>query len=266
MTLTDSDKVDRLFKGSQGRKMTSTNKAYYEEGAGDLDIQLGEEIWIDDIDSNPATAIANGTVWMQSGWMHEDATVASQKAWFASGSNIGYWTRWIPPKCGQEYTIKIYQSGSGDGNLGNKLSDADMGTLGAVFDYQAGIFWMNTSPTSYTQPFYISGYIYSGNLAKKSDLDKLYQESGTAGTDVAWSGASDFYGFSSNTAVVKNGYATVSDGSTIAHGLSNTPKYANISPSGFSVNFGATCSVDDTNITVYLTAPGSRNVFWTASL
>jgi len=196
MALTDADKVDRLFKGSQGREMTSTDKAYYEETAGDLDIQLGEEIWIDDIDSDPATAVSEGTAWMQSGWLIEDNTVASQKAWFASGSGIGYWRRWIPPKCGQGYTINIYESGSG--GPGDKLSDADMGTLGAVFDYQAGIFWMNTSPSAYTYPFYISGYRYSGNLAKKSTFDSLYQESGTAGTDVAWSGASGYVGHSGN--------------------------------------------------------------------
>jgi len=98
-------------------------------------------------------------------------------------------------------------------------------------------------------------------------LNALYQESGiSAISDVSWSGASDFYGFSSNTALVKNGYAKVSNGDTIAHGLPSTPSYANISPSGFSINFGATCKVDESNITVYLTTDGSRDIFWTASI
>jgi len=385
MTLSDSDKTDRLFKGSQGREMTSTDKAYYEEGAGNLRVVLGEEVWLEDINSNPTTAISDGTIWMQSGWMIEDTTVANQKSWYASGQNIGYWKGWVPPKIAQVYTIKIYQSGSGDGNLGDKLSDADMGTLGGVFDYQAGIFWMNTSPSSYDYPFYISGYMYSGKKAYKVDLDKLYQASGTGGGS-AWSGASgylivsgnardaynwvnassqryedilssgvkytlaynwftesssrlsdfynsgdeyssayqsgqrvkdlfnhtlyslssnlynqtwidalsgsidarldalegqeitswsgatgfytvssNYYGHSSNGDIhtkTKMGWASVAHNGTIAHGLGSKPSYVSITPSGGSVNFGINTTVDDTEITVYLTAPGSRNVNW----
>jgi hypothetical protein len=72
--------------------------------------------------------------------------------------------------------------------------------------------------------------------------------------------------FSSNTVLTKTGFASVSNGGTISHGLPGLPTYANVVPSGFSVNFGTTCKVDTTDITVYLTAAGSRNVFWTASI
>ena len=65
---------------------------------------------------------------------------------------------------------------------------------------------------------------------------------------------------------INSGYTTISNGNTISHGLGSIPSYVNITPSGMDVNFGTTCKVDSTNITVYLTAAGSRNVFWTASL
>jgi len=76
----------------------------------------------------------------------------------------------------------------------------------------------------------------------------------------------DLYNFSSNTSLTKTGYASVSNGDSIAHGLPGKPTYASITPSGFSINFGATCSVDSNNINVYLTTAGTRNVFWTASM
>jgi len=71
--------------------------------------------------------------------------------------------------------------------------------------------------------------------------------------------------FSSNTDLTKSGYDNVSNADTIAHGLPRLPTFANVVPSGFSVNFGTTCKVDTSNITVYMTAAGSRDVFWTAS-
>jgi hypothetical protein len=76
----------------------------------------------------------------------------------------------------------------------------------------------------------------------------------------------DLKSFSSNTALVKSGFDSVTDGGTIAHGLGVIPAYASVSPSGNDVNFGASCKIDVTNITVYLTAPGTRDVFWTASI
>jgi len=302
MTLSDTTKTDRLFKGSQDRKMTSTDKAYYEETASNVKVILGNEVWLESIDSTPATAISDGTVWMQSGWMHEDTSVANEQAWFASGTSIdpGNWIRWIPPKCGQGYTIKIYQSGSGDGNLGAKITDANLGLYGGVFDYQTGVLWWQDSH-SYTTPFYISGYRYSGALTTKSQLDAYYQQSGAIGGISSWydlststgitpfggsvsvsgtqaetisvlgysnisSQAKQAYDFSSNSALVKNGFAQVAHGQTISHGIGSIPKHVSVVPSGASVNFGATCKVDSTNITVYLTALGTRDVFWSASL
>jgi len=86
--------------------------------------------------------------------------------------------------------------------------------------------------------------LYSETYSSKSDLtnelDSEYQSSGN----------------------YKCGYYNITDGGTIPHGLGQIPSYVNIMPSGNNVNFGVSCVVDDTNITVSLTAPGSRDVFW----
>lgn len=191
MVISDTTKTDRLFKESQDRRMTSTDKAFYEEEAANLRVIQGEEVWLEQIDSDPATAIAAGTAWMQSGWLHEDSTVADEKAWFASGTNdnSGYWRRWIPPKVGQDYTISVYKSGSGTpGVLGAKILTTDVSDW--VFDYQEGMLWFQDAP-GYSSPYYISGYRYSGALTTKSELDSLYQASGTGGGS-SWSGATGY--------------------------------------------------------------------------
>lgn len=101
-------------------------------------------------------------------------------------------------------------------------------------------------------------------LQYKDSTDKLTWAEASAG-DVAWSGASDFYGFSSNTALVKSGYAQKSDSQTISHGLGAIPNHVSITPSGMLCNFGVNCKVDINDITVYMTAPGTRDIFWEVS-
>ena len=73
------------------------------------------------------------------------------------------------------------------------------------------------------------------------------------------------YNFSANTALVKNGFATKANGETISHGLGTIPNHVSVTPSGMVCNFGVNCKVDVSNITVYITAPGTRELFWEVS-
>jgi hypothetical protein len=246
MTLSDSVKTDRLFKESQDRRMTSTGKAYYEENAANLRVVLGNEVWLDTIDSTPSNAISQGIAFKCSGWLIEDTSVANDQAWFASGSKYagGYWKRWIPPKCGQGYTVKIYKSGSGGSGPGTELGTTDVSDW--VFDYQEGTLWFQDAP-GYSSPYYISGYRYSGLFTTKSTFDTRYKASSAT----------------SNSA--KAGYINISGGGKITHTLGSRPKYVNISPSGNLINFGASYRVDATYIYVYMTASGFRDVYWYAS-
>jgi len=68
-----------------------------------------------------------------------------------------------------------------------------------------------------------------------------------------------------NINLTKCGFSSISNGGTILHGLPRLPTFANVTPSGSAVNFGTTCKVDATNITVYMTAAGNRDIYWTAS-
>ena len=80
------------------------------------------------------------------------------------------------------------------------------------------------------------------------------------------SNAKAAYDFSSNSALVKNGFAQKSNGETITHGLGAIPNNVSVTPSGMICNFGVNCKVDVSNITVYMTAPGTRDIFWEASV
>jgi len=174
LAISDTIKTDRLFKESQDRRMTSINKAFYEEEPRNLRVILGNEVWLDSVDSTPATAVSQGIAFKCAGWLIEDTSVANEQAWYSSGSRYagGYWKRWIPPKCGQGYTIKIYKSGSGGSGPGTELGTTDVSDW--VFDYQEGTLWFQDAP-GYANPYYISGYRYSGTLTTKSALNSLYK-------------------------------------------------------------------------------------------
>jgi len=73
------------------------------------------------------------------------------------------------------------------------------------------------------------------------------------------------YDFSANSALVKNGFAQKANSQTITHGLGAIPTHVSVTPSGMLCNFGVNCKVDINDITVYMTAPGSRDIFWEVS-
>jgi hypothetical protein len=121
---------------------------------------------------------------------------------------------------------------------------------------------------------------------KWSSTDGLTWDSVAGGTDVAWSGAYQYYAlsslskdryteysnFSSQTRIkyapsrsVNNGWFTVLGGSgAITHGLISTPRDWSLKPSG-NINFGITSRVDATKIYVNLTTKNNESVYWYAS-
>jgi len=135
----------------------------------------------------------------------------------------------------------------------------------------SGVIWNGSSWVAWksgTAVFDATSYITSSNAISRfadssSTQTKWYPSSLGKGIS---SQVLSLTGFSSNTALVKNGFASVNDGGTIAHGLGQIPTYASIVPSGNSINFGTSCKVDSSNITVSLTAAGSRDVYWSVSV
>jgi len=101
----------------------------------------------------------------------------------------------------------------------------------------------------------LSEYVTSGNEYSKayasaqSSKDHTYQAK-----------------ISSQYLAVNYGWATTSDGSaTITHNLSSIPKSHWVHPSG-DISFGVASKVDTSNIYAYITAPGSRDIQWWASV
>jgi len=64
---------------------------------------------------------------------------------------------------------------------------------------------------------------------------------------------------------VASGWASIADNGTIAHGLSSKPSWHIVAPSG-AVTFAIATTVDATNITVRISAAGSRMVSWRAEV
>jgi len=86
----------------------------------------------------------------------------------------------------------------------------------------------------------------------------------------SWSGATDFYNFSSNTrglyfpsSETRYGWGSVSNEGTIAHTCSTKPSWVSIAPSGANP-FMYSFKVDSTNITIYHSTPDSEVFSWRA--
>jgi len=64
---------------------------------------------------------------------------------------------------------------------------------------------------------------------------------------------------------VASGWASKADGETIAHGLGAKPNHVTLTPSG-AVTFATAFTSDATNITVRMSAAGSRMLNWRAEV
>jgi len=109
----------------------------------------------------------------------------------------------------------------------------------------------------------------SGNIAVGKDVDDSGYTFDINGSLYANNISSQSISSSSikgNLLNISTGFAQVSSLSEIPHGLSSIPSYVNVTPSGNSINFGVSCKVDATNITVDLTIHGKRDVYWVAHL
>lgn len=184
------NQTDRSFKTLINRRTTSVAKNFYEEfGDNTINITMSE-IWIDPISSTPSLGISQGIVQQYTLFtLTEDITVPSQQAYFAdSGLPSDDLTNptkpmplknWISPKFGYLYEIKLYD------NSNNQIFPTDASQW--FFDYQTGYLTFNSSTGSFTKPFKITGYRYTGNVGK---VVKDLAFSGTAGLGVHYTDGS----------------------------------------------------------------------------
>ena len=114
--------------------------------------------------------------------------------------------------------------------------------------------WIGNQITS----SYITGYIASSvAIARFADSSNIR---------LRFPGSSQAISRYAPSRSVRNGLQTITNAyGEISHGISSIPNYWNVKPSGSSINFGITTKVDASKIYVYLTALGSRSVYWYAS-
>ena len=114
------------------------------------------------------------------------------------------------------------------------------------------------------------GYMASGN--EYSDAYNWYVASSSKISEFVASGDEYSAAYASAQALeagafkkVSSGWASIADNETIAHGLGGKPNHVSITPSG-AVTFAVAFTCDATNITVRISAAGSRMVNWRAEL
>jgi hypothetical protein len=136
------------------KRVTSSNKTFYEE-FGDFTINVSaQEIWAEEIDATPSVAVAAGVVQEYTLLtMTEDITVANQQTYYAfSGNRL---KDWVSDKYGSNYGVHVYD------NSNNEIFLTD--PSGPVFNHQTGILTFEGSTAGFTKPFKISGYRYVGS-------------------------------------------------------------------------------------------------------
>lgn len=156
MPVSDTTKLDWLWKKLAAIRYTTSLKAYYDEDRtkpGGIDVNF-EHIWrpSTSIPSTPPGGDTADIDVIADLVLTEDLTVAGHKAWKAEsgGSPLD---NWIPPQYGVAYSVVIKDSG------GSPIPLADASV--PYFDYQSGILFFENTPTWGTPPK-ISGYRYIG--------------------------------------------------------------------------------------------------------
>ncbi len=143
--------TDRALKGLLGLEATDSNKRLIEEfGAETINISAGE-VWGSTIDSDPAQAVTDGTVALET--LHvltEDVTVPNQQGWRSSFQD------WIPPnKYGSSYVLQLFDGSDSLITVATQISK------GIFFDYKTGYLTAD-DVSGITLPFKITHHRYTG--------------------------------------------------------------------------------------------------------
>jgi hypothetical protein len=154
--------VDRVSKKLEGKAQTAVEKRIFEEGIPSNFIIHTNDVWASTVDPTPANAITQGFAFAYSQFiLSQDITVSSNRGWFATSNGIltGRIINWIPPRFGQGYTIRLFDS------HGTEIPSSD--PMGWQWDYQAGYLFIENTH-SYSMPFKINGWRYTGSYGSGS--------------------------------------------------------------------------------------------------
>ena len=180
MPLSQTTKTDLVFKKIKGRRITTVDKAFYEEFPGALTYLHSTEVWSDTIPV-PAPGTTTSVVQYYSDLqMTEDATVSNHRAWLACstpGDTNTQLKGFVPPRFDQSYTVRVFED-DGAGNLDSSKEVPTAHPTNWFFDYENGVLMFENDPVAagLTTPFHIRVYRYIGETVQSStaSVDKKH--------------------------------------------------------------------------------------------
>ena len=166
MAISDVVKIDRAWKLSLDRALTSLGKEFFEEQFPTGRIVHQGDVWKNDIPSDPAQAVSDGVAQLHTQLvLEEDVSVSGKRAWIARSGGQRL-TDWISPRFGQGYTVRLFDQD------GNRIYTTD--PCNWVFDYKSGILFLeNSHPTA--TGFKITAYQYVGDVGVGGDPQDFQQ-------------------------------------------------------------------------------------------
>ncbi len=154
------DRLDFLFKLAQNRRPTSTAKRVLEETAGFAQILLGQQLFQEVLDSDPAVAVTSGHV------VKDELLVLAADPTTPTGEENSIWLTgnedYIPPNIvpgDLGYTTRLYD------NSNVFLVDGKMDEYGIIFVHKYGVALVQDPigfQTEFSFPLKVTAYRYTG--------------------------------------------------------------------------------------------------------
>jgi len=177
-----TDPIDRSQKILLNKRVTSEDKAIYEEvGAETVNISFSE-MWTGTIVQNDpgVTEVLGNAVFYDKITFIEDSSVSDSQSWYLSETGSAGAARlvdWISDKFGADFEGMLFD------NNDNQIFPTD--ALDWFFDYKTGILTINGNVSGYATPFKWSGYRYEG---PKGEIGDLFDDRNVTpiGAVIAW--------------------------------------------------------------------------------
>ena len=157
------DKEDKNFKALINKEFTSPTRKFYQEVGTDTINMSAREVWTQEPDSTPATAVSDGVAKLYTKFsLTADPTYPTEAYSFVSSSTAQ--RNFISDKYGSSYEVELYDDS--DTRI-FKTDDIDW-----VFDYQTGILNIGepsqVTSQGYSTPFKVTVYQYIGAVLSQS--------------------------------------------------------------------------------------------------
>ena len=157
------NKEDKNFKTLINKEFTSaTRKFYQEEGTDTINVHA-REVWTQEVDETPATAVSDGVaLYHTSQSLTADPTYPTEAYSFVSG---GIEQRnFISDKYGSSYEVELYDDSD------TRIYKTD--SIDWLFDYKTGILNIGSpsevTSNGYSTPFKVNVYQYVGVVLSQS--------------------------------------------------------------------------------------------------